>query len=92
MLLAAQHGFINIIKFFECPQYPLNYQNTFGDSMLHFAAKGQQAKAVHYLLMRGIKPSIQNKFDETPLFSAAESGNIDVVHRLLKEKECKIDH
>ena len=60
--------------------------------MLHFAAKGQQAKTVHYLLLRGIKPTIQNKFDETPLFSAAESGNIDVVNRLLKEKDCKIDH
>ena len=33
-----------------------------------------------------------NKFLETPLFSAAESGNIEVVTVLAKEKDCKVDH
>ena len=60
--------------------------------MLHYAAKGQQPKLVHYLLSRGLKPTIQNKFNETPLFSASESGSYECVYRLCKEKENKIDH
>jgi hypothetical protein len=40
MLMAASHGFINVIKFLECGQFPIHYQNAFGDSLLHFAAKG----------------------------------------------------
>ena len=60
--------------------------------MLHFATKGSQPKTVIYLLKRGIKPTIMNKFMETPLFAAAESGNIEVVTILAKEKDCKVDH
>ena len=40
MLLAAFHGCINVIKFFETGLYPIGYQNSFGDSLLHLAAKG----------------------------------------------------
>jgi hypothetical protein len=40
MLLAACHGLINVIKFLEGPSYPITYKNNFGDSLLHFAAKG----------------------------------------------------
>lgn len=40
MLLAACHGLINVIKFLEGPSYPITYTNNFGDSLLHFAAKG----------------------------------------------------
>lgn len=92
MLMAAAHGFINVILFFECPLFPIHYQNAFGDSLLHFAAKGCQPKTVHYLFLRGLRPTIINKFNETPLFAAAESGNLDVVNRICKEKDNKIDH
>jgi len=47
---------------------------------------------VHYLLLRGLDPNIQNKFNETPLFSAAESGKLEVVARLCKEPEIDIEH
>ena len=35
MLIAAFHGFIDVIKFFETSHYPITYQNDFGDSLLH---------------------------------------------------------
>ena len=38
LLLAAGHGLINVIKYFESPQYPIGYTNAFGDSLLHYAA------------------------------------------------------
>jgi ankyrin repeat protein len=81
MLICAQHGFINIIKFYESPgTYPITFQNTFGDSLLHYAAKGSQARTCYYLMKRGLRPIIQNKFNETPLFAAVESGNLEVVN------------
>jgi ankyrin repeat protein len=84
MLSAASNGFINIIKFYECSMYPAEYQNAFGDSLLHYAAKGSKPLTIYYLMQRGIRPTIQNKFCETPLFAACEAGNIDCVTLLCK--------
>ena len=92
MLLGASYGYVNIIKFYECGMYPLAFQNAFGDSLLHYAAKGSQPKTVYYLMKRGLRPTIQNKFCETPLYAASESGNLEVVNMLCKEKDCRIDH
>ena len=58
MLLAACHGLINVIKFLEGPSYPITYRNSFGDSLLHFGAKGGQAKMTLYLLHKGINPMV----------------------------------
>jgi len=33
-------------------------------------------------MKRGIRPTVQNKFNETPLFAAVESGNLEVVNLL----------
>ena len=43
-------------------------------------------------MQRGVRPTVQNKFFETPLFAAAETGNFDVVGLLSRQKDCKIDH
>ena len=40
MLMAAQLGLINCLKVCECPQYRLDYVNSFGEGLLHYAAKG----------------------------------------------------
>lgn len=58
MLLAAAHGLINVIKFLEGPSYPITYRNNFGDTLLHFACKGGQAKMSLYLLHKGINPMV----------------------------------
>ena len=92
MLAAAQHGFTHIVKFYECGMYPLTYQNAFGDSLLHGAAKGSQAQTCYYLMKRGLRPTVQNKFCETPLFAAAEAGSLEVVNLICQQKDNKIDH
>lgn len=92
MLLAACHGQINVIKYLEGPSYPITYKNNFGDTLLHFAAKGGQAKAALYLLHKGIHPMVQNKFNETPLFLAAEAGHLDVVNILAKDARTNLEH
>jgi ankyrin repeat protein len=58
MLLAACHGLINVIKFLEGPSYPITYKNNFGDTLLHFAAKGGQPKMSLYLLYKGLDPMV----------------------------------
>ena len=92
MLIAAQSGFINVIRFYESGMYPITFQNQFGDSLLHFACRGNQVKVVYYLLKRGLKVTVQNKFYETPLFAAAESGSVDIMTLLCQNKDLKIDH
>ena len=92
MLCAASNGALHIVKFYECNMYPIHYQNTFGDSLLHAACKGDQPLCVYYLMKRGLRPVIQNKFNETPLFAAAESGSLEVVHMLCTQKDNKIEH
>ena len=85
MLLAACHGLISVIKFFA-PQVNLSYKNSFDDTLLHYAAKGGQAKMSLYLLLKGSDPQSQNKFNETPIFLAAEAGHLDVVNILAKDQ------
>jgi ankyrin repeat protein len=92
MLVAACNGLINVIKFLEGPSYPNTYKNNFGDSLLHFAAKGGQAKMCLYLLYKGINPMMQNKFNETPIFLAAEAGYLDVVNILAKDPRTNLEH
>jgi len=92
MLLAAQYGLINVVRFMEGPQFSLNYQNAFGDGPIHYAAKGNQTKMVLYLLHRGVNPMTQNKFNETPLFLAAEMGSLPVLNILARDKRTSIDH
>jgi ankyrin repeat protein len=38
-----------------------------------------------YLLYKGTNPMVQNKFNETPIFLAAEAGHLDVVNILAKD-------
>lgn len=92
MLLAAAHGLINAIKYLESPSQPITYRNNFGDSLLHFASKGGQAKMALYLLHKGVNPMIQNKFNETPIFLAAEAGHVDVVNILAKDPRANLEH
>ena len=75
MLEAAALGLINVLKALENPQYRLDFVNNFNEGLLHYAAKGNQEKMVHYLLLRGCDPNAVNKFLESPIFIAAEMGS-----------------
>ena len=52
MLYAAQFGLINVIRFLESegPQNNIHFVNHFGEGLIHYAAKGDNAKMVSYLL------------------------------------------
>jgi ankyrin repeat protein len=91
MLLAACHGLISVTKFFA-PQVNISYKNSFDDNLLHYAAKGGQAKMTLYLLLKGLDPQSMNKFMETPIFLAAEAGHIEVVNILAKDPRTNLEH
>ena len=91
MLEAATQGLINCVKALESPQYTIHFVNQFGEGLLHYAAKGNQETMVHYLLLRGCDPNVQNKFKETPIFIAAENGSKQVLHTLWQDKRTKND-
>ncbi len=55
-LHAARLGFINVVKFLESPQYRINYSDSFGDSLLHYAVRGENVEMVQYLLLSGANP------------------------------------
>ena len=52
MLYAAQFGLIAVILFLESegPQNNIHFVNHFGEGLIHYAAKGDNAKMVSYLL------------------------------------------
>ena len=45
-----------------------------------------------YLLHKGINPMVQNKFNENPIFLAAEAGHVDVVNILAKDTRTNLEH
>ena len=91
MLIAASLGYINIVRFLEKPHLPLSYANSFGEGLVHFAAKGDQAKMVWYLIQRGLDPHSENKFEQTALFMAAEAGSLKVLRILCADPNAKLD-
>lgn len=60
--------------------------------MLHFAAKGGQAKMTMYLIHKQMNPMTLNKFQESSIFLAAEQGHIDVVNILAKDPRQNLEH
>jgi len=92
MLLAAQQGLLSVIKSFKGTDTPMTYKNNFRDTLLHFAAKGGQTKAMWYLLREGLDVNAVNKFEETALFMASEEGHLDVVKILCRQKAINLLH
>jgi ankyrin repeat protein len=45
-----------------------------------------------YLLLNKLSPNVINKFGETPIFFAAEQGNLDVLNILSKDKRVNLEH
>ena len=91
MLEAAYYGLFNVIKALESPQYTLAFQNGYNEGLLHYAAKGNQEKMVHYLLKRGCDPNVVNKFRESAIFKAAETGAIQILHTLYSDERTRVD-
>ena len=45
-LNVARLGFVNVIKFLDSNQLNINYTNNFGDTLLHFAVRGDSYETV----------------------------------------------
>lgn len=71
---------------------PLTIQDEYGDSFLHIAAKEGHCKMVAWLLKKDVPTDQQNKFNETPIFAAVDSGLTSMVYMFTRDKEVKIDH
>jgi ankyrin repeat protein len=91
-LRAARLGLINVVKFLESPQYHANFCNLFGDSMLHYAVRGESLEMVQYLLLSGANPQTPNKLLATPIYTAVENGNLPVFKLLCYDKRTLVDH
>ena len=60
------------------------YQNTTkGASYLYWAARLGHSQVVENLIRKGVRPDIETEYGETPLLTAAEYGQPDVVRILL---------
>ena len=46
----------------------------------------------HWLIEKGLKVNVENKFAQTPLFYASEVGSVNIIHRFMREPEMRLDH
>ena len=92
LLFASLYGYVNVVKFIETTKVSLMYTNTFGDTLLHYACKGDSYEMVQYLLLKGLNPAKENKLLMTPIFYAIEDGNLKAASLLIRDRRCKVDH
>lgn len=69
--------------FYNNPIY-LDVQDEQGQSLLHYAIRGNASDVVFYLLDNKINPNIASNRGETPLFEAVRKGKLDIVIGLVK--------
>lgn len=69
--------------FYNNPIY-LDVQDEQGQSLLHYAIRGNASDVVFYLLDNNINPNIASNRGETPIFEAIRKGKIDIVISLVK--------
>ena len=60
----------------------ISYCLTFSFTPLHTAAAAGKAQAVEELLKRGADVTANNQNNQTPLFMAAESGNLSTIRAI----------
>lgn len=58
MMIAAYHGLVNLIRFYEHPLYSIHFANSFGDTLLHAAIRGKQMLTIYYLMKRGVSTAV----------------------------------
>lgn len=83
LLLHSARLSIHSIFYFFAKIVPLDYQNKFNDTVLHYAAKGGNPEIVQFLLSNNLQQT-PNLFGEYPVFYAAEEGHTAIVDLLLQ--------
>jgi len=67
---------------------PLNED---GDCLLHIACQWKDVELVKYLVNDRCNLNIKNTSEYTPLHTASECGNLDIVKVLVSRKECNLN-
>ena len=82
---ACRHGNIEFVTTFlaECPSQ-LDFQDIWGNTPLHYAAKSGHLELVNRLVESGVHLHLKNNTGMTPLHLACGIGHLEVVNRLLK--------
>lgn len=70
--------------------HDLQETNGTGSSLLHIAAYCRQEKVVEFLLKKGAKVTVSNKYGDTPLLYAAQAANAKVL-KLLLDKGAEVN-
>jgi len=81
--VAADRGYLGIVKFLLRHGANPNMKNDYGNTPLHYAAESGNSKVVEVLLKHGADPNIQNNYGWTPLHFVASYGYPEVVELLL---------
>ena len=82
--VAADRGYLGIVKFLLRHGANPNMKNDYGNTPLHFAALYGHPEVVKLLIKHGADPNIKNNYGWTPLHDAAYNGRLDVVKLLLE--------
>ena len=59
--------------------------------MLHAAGKGGKPRMIVWLFHKGLNINTTNRFNETPIFHAVESGRYEAVIPFIMKKGIKLD-
>ena len=74
----------NDLDFFCKNPIFLDVQDEQGQSLLHYAIRGNASDVVFYLLDNKINPNIKSNRGETPIYEAIRKGKLDIVIGLIK--------
>ena len=73
---ASKHGHIKCLEFLYHNGHDLNWQDKYGDSLLHTAALNGHFKCVEFLCSIGSNINVLNKYFSSPLHYAAYSKKL----------------
>ena len=77
---AADYGHEDVVKvLLQSEELSLDLQTRNGDTALHLAAKKGHARIVELLLQAGANPTVENKFNKSPLAEARDRSYDTVV-------------
>jgi ankyrin repeat protein len=84
LMVAALHGKAEIVRSLLDAGADINVRNKQGAGALHAAAQGGHAESVVHLLRAGADPhATESERSETPLFFAAQSGDVATMKALV---------